>query len=94
MTDTAAVQFEQPHALGPAGDRLRERIGDVMFRAWFRDAWIESNTGATVRVAIAGRFARDWIANHYGDALLDCFRRESPSCERVEIVVRPARATA
>lgn len=94
MTDATAAQLEQQHALGPAGDRLRERVGEVQFAVWFRDAWIEADTGATVRVAIAGRFARDWIANHYGDALLDCFRREKPGCERVEVVVRPRRAAA
>lgn len=90
-SSTAVLDAAPAHALGGAGERLRQHFGEVRFKAWFGAAWIESNTGETVRMAVPTRFVRDWLRDRYSDLIVDCFRSEDPACQRVEIVVRPER---
>lgn len=80
-----------PHALGRAGDRLRRRLGEATFDAWFSKAWIENHSGAVVRIAVPSRFVADWLRNRYEAPIVDALRAEVRTVERVEIVVRPPR---
>jgi chromosomal replication initiator protein len=73
---------------------LRGEFGDPAYRNWLRAlTLVELRDGdAVVRIAAPTRFKRDWIDNHFGEALRKLWQAEIPAVLRVEIIVQPERA--
>jgi len=78
---------DQAHHLGPAGDRLKKRLGNEVFAAWFSQAKIVGECGDTVTLRVDTRFKRSRIVSDYEAACIDAFSAYNPSIIRVVVLV-------
>jgi len=74
--------------------RLRNEVGDAAFKSWLKPLTLRDVRDGTVRLMVATRFMRDWVAAHYGDRLRELWREEDPSVRAIEISVDPNLAEA
>jgi chromosomal replication initiator protein len=74
--------------------RLRSEVGDAAYKSWLKPLTLREVRGGTVRLMVATRFMRDWVAAHYGDRLRELWREEDRSIRAIEISVDPALAEA
>jgi chromosomal replication initiator protein len=74
--------------------RLRNEVGDAAFKSWLKPLTLREVRDGTVRLMVATRFMRDWVAAHYGDRLRELWREEEPSVRAIEISVDPNLADA
>jgi chromosomal replication initiator protein len=74
--------------------RLRNEVGDAAFKSWLKPLTLREVRDGTVRLMVATRFMRDWVAAHYGDRLRELWREEDPSVRAIEISVDPSLAEA
>ena len=72
---------------------LRDEVGDAAFRSWLEPLRVERVENGEAVVAVATRFLRTWIADHYADRLLALWRCENPAIVRLSLVVEPRIAT-
>ena len=70
--------------------RLRAEVGDDIFSSWFARMDLEGVDEDAVRLTVPTRFLKSWIAAHYAEKLLGCWRSEQPLLRRIEISVRSA----
>jgi chromosomal replication initiator protein len=68
--------------------RLRAEVGDDIFSSWFARMELEGLEDEAVRLTVPTRFLKSWIAAHYAERLLACWRAEQSSVRRIEISVR------
>jgi chromosomal replication initiator protein len=69
--------------------RLRNEVGDAAFKSWLKPLTLREVRDRTVRLTVATRFMRDWVAAHYGDRLRELWREEDPAIRAIEISVDP-----
>ncbi|MDH3231958.1 MAG: chromosomal replication initiator protein DnaA [Alphaproteobacteria bacterium] len=69
--------------------RLRNEVGDAAFKSWLKPLTLREVRDGTVRLMVATRFMRDWVAAHYGDRLRELWREEDTSIRAIEISVDP-----
>jgi len=74
--------------------RLRTEVGAAAFKSWLKPLTLREVRGGTVRLTVATRFMRDWVAAHYGDRLRELWRDEDNSVRAIEISVDPALVNA
>ena len=72
---------------------LKDEVGDAAFRSWLEPLRVERVENGEAVVAVATRFLRTWIADHYADRLLALWRCENPAIVRLSLVVEPRIAT-
>ena len=87
LPQAAAPLPEQAHHLGPAGDRLRKRLGNEVFAAWFSQSRIVGECGDTVTLSVDTRFKRSRIVSQYETACIDAFSALNASITRVVVLV-------
>lgn len=68
--------------------RLRAEVGDDVYSSWFARMDFEGVDGETVRLSVPTRFLKSWIASHYSDRVLACWKDEEPAVRRVDLTVR------
>jgi chromosomal replication initiator protein len=51
---------------------------------------LEGVENATVRLSVPTRFLKSWSQSHYNERVLDCWKAEETSIERIELTVRSA----
>jgi chromosomal replication initiator protein len=73
-----------------AKQRLRAEVGDDIFSSWFGRMDLDSLDEEAVRLTVPTRFLKSWIAAHYAERLLACWKAEQPLIRRIEITVRSA----
>ncbi|HUT50043.1 MAG TPA: chromosomal replication initiator protein DnaA [Alphaproteobacteria bacterium] len=69
--------------------RLRNEVGDAAFKSWLKPLTLREVRDGTVRLMVATRFMRDWVAAHYGDRLRELWGEEDASIRAIEISVDP-----
>lgn len=73
--------------LGPAGDRLRHRIGGAAYRAWFHGVAAEV-AGDCVILTVASGFDRSQIIQRFGREVVACWQAVHPAVTRLEVLIR------
>ena len=68
--------------------RLRAQLGEDIYSSWFKSLEFEKFDGETVRVSVPVKFLRNWIQNHYSEALLQCCKAELKSAAQIDVVLR------
>jgi DNA-binding transcriptional regulator YhcF (GntR family) len=83
------------HALGSAGDRLRDLIGPDEFAAWFGSdkVRVESETGDTVTLSAPNVFVRTQILERYKLKLERALQWARPETAVVNVIVRQSRGS-
>ena len=76
------------HRLGAEGDLLLARLGRDVFRSWFRDVEVKGVADDTLTLLAPTTFIRNWIKNHFTDAVFACWQKAQPAIKRVEVVSR------
>jgi hypothetical protein len=70
------------------GEHLRLMVGNTQFRFWFRDVRIEGVTGDTLRLSAPSKFVKDWLMQHYREAIITCWQKmHSAGVLYLEIIV-------
>jgi hypothetical protein len=77
----------KPHQLGPAGDRLRQRLGNDVFASWFGGARIVGASGDTVTIGVDTAFIRTRIISQFEAQCVAAFSAIDPTVARVEVMV-------
>jgi len=67
--------------------RLRSEVGEAAFKSWLKPLTLRQVDGDVVRLSVATRFMRDWVASHYGDRLRELWREEDGKIGSIEIAV-------
>jgi biotin operon repressor len=86
----ADVHHEAPGASTPEtswlriSHRLEARLGKQDMEIWFRGVSIIAISDVSIRLRAPSLFVRDWIINHWRDALLACCRAEHRSVLELE----------
>jgi len=68
-------------------ERLREDLGDSVYRSWVKPLCFMGVEADSVRIAAPTRFVRDWIETHYMDRVRSLWRDENPGVRHVTLVV-------
>lgn len=71
-------------------ERLRTVVGEDVFSSWFARMEPESIEGDTAKLSVPTRFLKSWVQSHYAEKLLQCWRSEMPTINRIELTVRSA----
>lgn len=83
------------HPLGAAAGELLRQFGPAIWRSWFDDLTIEEvllSNGGELVIGAASEFMRDWVGNHYAEAIRLAFNRVMPpvgQVARIVVKVRP-----
>jgi|HubBroStandDraft_2_1064218.scaffolds.fasta_scaffold18306_2 chromosomal replication initiator protein len=72
--------------------RIRDEIGEDIFRSWFGRMDIKRLYKKTVHLTVPTRFLRTWIQTHYIELLLGGWKSQMPAIERISLSVRSAAA--
>lgn len=92
IVDEIGTQGKTSATVDQRGDKVRKllriRLGDEIFKSWFKALEFDEFDGKTVTVSLPVKFLCNWIKSHYADALLECCQAEFKSAERVNIVLR------
>jgi chromosomal replication initiator protein len=70
-------------------DRLRDEVGETVYRSWLTALRLERIAAGEAVVAAPTRFLRNWVATHYADRLLSAWRHVDPSVARLSLIVDP-----
>lgn len=70
--------------------RLQTELGEEVFNSWFARVSLEEGTAGIVRLSVPTLFLKGWIKSHYCDRLLELWREENSSVQRIDIVQRSA----
>jgi chromosomal replication initiator protein len=68
--------------------RLRADVGEEVYTSWFARLELDRLMDECARMSVPTPFLRNWISDQYARRLTDLWRKERPSIERVELVVR------
>jgi hypothetical protein len=79
-------------ALGAPGVLLRQQLGPDLYKSWFGEVSIESQTASTITLAAPGRFVANHIRQNYEDRLLAAWQAKHPSIENIIVISRKERA--
>jgi chromosomal replication initiator protein len=71
-------------------ERLHAEVGDDIFQSWFARMDLENIEDRTAHMSVPTRFLKSWIASHYTDRVLACWRAEVPDIQKIEVSVRSA----
>jgi biotin operon repressor len=82
------------HALGPAGDELRRRLGSDVFESWFGKVTIYAETHDLIRLAAPTRFTASRIRQDFENQALEAWQSVRPTIQRIEIVLLGKEAAA
>jgi helix-turn-helix protein/DnaA-like protein len=84
---SAIPSVARNHSLGGPGDRLRKRLGDDKYLAWFLDVALVEVSKDTIVLSVGRKFSKVYIENNYIDQLLDCFRPDHPKVVSIQLIV-------
>lgn len=70
--------------------KLRAELGDDVFSNWFGRVLLEEQSDDMVRLSVPTRFLKNWIQLHYKDRIVNLWKNEGESIDRVELTVRGA----
>jgi hypothetical protein len=76
------------HPLGDPGIRLRKRLGDKMYFAWFLEVAFVEASKDTIILSVAKKSSKTYIENNFVGQLLDCFRHNYPKIVCIKLIVR------
>jgi hypothetical protein len=74
--------------LGIAGERLKKRLGDDVYKSWFLLVHFVEADHETVVLSASKKMFANYIIAQYQDAVLDCFRPEHNGVFSLKIIVR------
>jgi chromosomal replication initiator protein len=74
--------------------RLRSSVGEDIYSSWFARMDLERVQDDSVHMTVPTRFLKSWIQSHYADCVLDCWKAERPTINRVDLSVRTAMRSA
>lgn len=86
VVEADGIDLSKPGALTHAA--LRRDLGRERYESWFRSLEVERFDGAVVAFSVPVKFVRNWITEHYADALLRCAQAEFPNADRVKVEYR------
>jgi len=67
--------------------RLREEVGDAVYRSWLKSMTLMEVRGDRVRIAVPTKFLRDWIATHYSVRIRTLWNGENSAIAGIEVLV-------
>jgi hypothetical protein len=76
-----------PDGLGPVGARLRQHLGEDVYRSWFNKVTIKTETPELVVLSAPTRLHVSRIQQDYADKVLRAWQAITPTIQRVEVVV-------
>lgn len=72
---------------GEVRAQLRQHLGDAQYGAWLQTLRLEEfDAAGIVTLSVEGRFRRDWIDSHLGDALLRIWSAVNADVRKVNLV--------
>lgn len=67
--------------------QLRQHLGDAQYGAWLQTLRLEEfDAAGIVTLSVEGRFRRDWIDSHLGDALLQIWSAVNTDVRKINLV--------
>ncbi|HAD24487.1 MAG TPA: chromosomal replication initiator protein DnaA [Alphaproteobacteria bacterium] len=67
--------------------QLRRHLGDAQYGAWLQTLRLEEfDAAGIVTLSVEGRFRRDWIDSHLGDALLQIWSAVNADVRKINLV--------
>ncbi|WP_439575277.1 helix-turn-helix domain-containing protein [Phreatobacter sp.] len=88
----ASAREAEPAALGTAGERLRQSIGEAQFRSWFGHVVFEGASDGELRLSAPSAFVASRIRQDFVAAALAAWRAEHPGIRALAVAVRPDEA--
>ena len=73
---------------------MREKIGEATFQSWLQPLAIYQAEASQITLAAPTRFLREWVLTHYHAEMLRIWQQKAPHIQRIDIIVRPAKAMA
>ncbi len=73
---------------------LRANLGEDVYSSWFGSLEFAAFEGGTLTVTVPVKFLKNWLEQHYLDAIQRCASIEFDGIERVEVKVRSPAASA
>src|SRR5215470_7102608 len=67
--------------------RLRDEVGDAVYRSWLKSMTLAEISGGRVRIAVPTKFLRDWVAAHYANRIRVLWNGENSAIAGIEVVV-------
>lgn len=67
---------------------LLRHFGQDIYSSWFKALEFESFDGKVVTFSFPVKFVRNWVQQHYKNALFACSRAEFNNAERIDLVYR------
>lgn len=72
----------------PSGNRLKKRLGEVVFEAWFADVTIVGERDQLLMLEAKTRFFATRIEQQYEPQIIECFQDDYPGVARLKVSVR------
>ena len=70
-------------------DQLKAEAGETAYRSFLRPLHLERVEDGEAFIAAPTAFMRNWVATNYADRLLEIWRLQDPSIERLAVIVYP-----
>lgn len=86
-----AAHEAEPAALGTAGERLRQSIGEAHFRSWFGRVAFEGASDGVLRLSAPSAFVASRIRQEFSEAVLGAWRTEFPGLRSLVVTHRAAK---
>lgn len=71
-----------------AGERLKKRLGEVVFNAWFADVTILGERDQLLMLEAKTRFFATRIEQQYEPQIIECLQEDYPGAARLKVSVR------
>jgi chromosomal replication initiator protein len=94
MADSRGLTAEVLAQWARIRGRLRDEVGDAVYRSWLKSMTLMEVRGDRVRIAVPTKFLRDWIAAHYADRIGVLWTGENSAITGVEMLVGSSGAEA
>lgn len=69
---------------------LRQQHGDAVYKSWFKPITFRGVENGAAILSVPTRFMREWIVNHYSDAITQTFRNNNTQIYGIDLIVRAA----
>ena len=70
--------------------RIKASVGEDVFTSWFARLELDDLADGVVHLSAPTRFLCSWVQSNYSDRILEAFRQDEPSAERINVTLRVA----
>ena len=70
--------------------RIKAGVGEDVFTSWFARLELDDLADGVVHLSAPTRFLCSWVQSNYSDRILEAFRQDEPSVERIQVALRVA----